>query len=152
MNQRLEKLETHEFITYDTEYNEPFVNALPKAVLNKYDIHYIKNLHEATDGYIVIPPTNAKGPSFQGSTVGYEIGNELDPVLSSLIKSKEILRCAVGCYQTINSSRYWSQNAEIAAYREFFLHEVDDEDRWKGMGWILDVQKLKTTMNGTEEA
>jgi len=152
MELKLKELGAYEFSTYDTQYNEPFLNALPDAVLDGYNIQYISDLKEATDGYVGIPPTNAKGSNFQSSVIGYTNDNELDPILSALIESKEILQYAVGCYKTFNSSRYWSQNGDIPTYREFFLHEVHDADRWKGLGWILDAKKLKPYLAATAAA
>jgi hypothetical protein len=149
MEQKLKKLVVETLSTYDTACNKPFLDALPEEILDRYQIRYITTLNGVSEGYVVIPAINSKAPTFQSSKIGWSTDNELDPLLSSLLDSKMIHLCAVGHYPTYGNSRYWPQIAEIPSYRDFFLNDVHDEDRWKGLGWILDGRKLQTAINGT---
>ncbi len=142
----LSKLEAGKFYTYDTRYNDVWVNALPAEMRQQYNIEYIKTLRDVTEGYIVIPPTTSKSSNFQSSTVGHGGDFEADPLLNELINTRAIGRYAVSSFKTFGSSQYWQQIGDVASYRDLVLQEVGEEDRWRGRAWIIDAWKLRADL------
>jgi hypothetical protein len=128
--------------SYDTRYNEAWLDALPDAVRDRYSIQYLETLAEVQEGYVVIPPTSCKSSNFESSTVGYTGDFDADPLLNELIASKRIVCSSVASFKTFGSSRYWAQIGDVVSYRDLMLGEVGDRDRWRGMAWILDASKL----------
>jgi hypothetical protein len=129
--------------TYDTPYNNAFVNV---SDLGKYDITYIRSLSEIQEGYVVVPGTSSKASNMD--TEGYAIRNgdfNEDPLLTRLIETQEIKRYAVASFKTFGTSRIFVHESDIASYRDLILKDIDEMDRWRGRAWILDVGKLRSS-------
>jgi hypothetical protein len=138
----LDRLGISSFYTYNTRFNEMWVDAIPEDVLARYRIHYITTIDEAQDGYVVVPPTSSKSSNFQSSPVGRSGDFKDDPFLNGLIDSRNITQYAVASFKTFGTSRFWVQIGNVTSYRDLMLGEVTDYDRWRGMAWILDASKL----------
>ena len=139
----LRALRVKTFYTYDTPYNDTFVKALPEGVCQQVDIRYISSLAEVTQGYVVIPETSAKSVNMETQPCAIQRGDfDTDPVLNRIIESKEISRCAVASFKTCGASRIWVHESVVTSYRDLILHEITEEDRWRGRGWILDASRL----------
>ncbi len=144
LGQALKGLGIKEFYTYNTPYNEAFVDALPSSVRGGYKIHFINTLKEVKEGYVVVPGTSSKALNMESAAWAIEHGDfDLDPELNHLIESKEIGKYAVVSFKTFGTSRIWAQESEVTSYRDLILREIGDEDRWRGWAWILDAGKLR---------
>ncbi len=138
-------LRIKEFYTYDTPYNDAFVNAMPQDVLEKCDLHFVNTLAEVREGYIVVPGTSAKAWNMEGQRCAIERGDfKNDPVLNQLIDSREITHYAVASFKTFGTSRMWNHESEVPSYRDLILGEIREYDRWRGRAWILDAGKMHT--------
>jgi hypothetical protein len=139
----LEALKIKEFYTYDTPYNDAFVNALPPGDRNQYRITHINSLSDADRGYVVVPGTSAKAWNMESQFSGIKNGDfDLDPELNRLLASGDITKYAVASFKTFGTSRIWVQESEAPTYRDLILREVSDYDRWRGRAWILDAERL----------
>ena len=149
MGEKLDSLGVREFYTYDSRYNEAFVDVLPPETLAKHDVRYISSLDEVSSGYVVVPGTSSKAWNME--SVIWRDGFrdfDSDPVLNQLIESKSIERCAVASFKTFGTSRIWLNDSEVPSYRELILKEITEDDRWRGRAWILDASKVQAEIQG----
>ena len=143
LGETLETLGIKEFYTYDTPYNDAFVQALAPTHRERYKIHYINSLKEVEKGYVVVPGTSAKAANMVADKYAIDHGDfDQDPELNHLIESKAITRYSVASFKTFGTSRILVHEDEVATYRDLILQEIRDEDRWRGRAWILDAGKL----------
>ena len=140
----LRQLGVTRFSTYQTPYNDAFVNALSPQELDRYEIQYIKTLAEAGDGYVVVPGTSAKAVNMETQAWAIQHGdfNE-DPLLSRLIESREIKRYAAASFKTFGTSRVFVHESEVTSYRSLILKDISERDRWRGRAWLLDGARLR---------
>ena len=144
----LDRAGVDHFYTYDTVYNDAFVNSLPPSILAAYEIKYIKSLDEVQSGLVVIPGTSSKALNMESVMSEVLRGDfNADAELSRLIDSKEIGDFSVASFKTFGTSRFWPQFAEVTTYRDLMLKEIKAEDRWRGRAWIIDAQKLNARRN-----
>lgn len=139
----LEKLPPKMLYTYETPYNDAFVNALQALRRQKYPIRNIQSLSEAKDGYILVPGTSSKSLNIEGypeAIRGEDFRN--DPLLNDLIESKKIEEVALARFKTYGTSKVWALDSEMPSYRQLILKDITKEDRWRSHGWILDATKL----------
>ena len=109
----------------------------------KYDIHFIATLEEGKDGYIVVPPTTAKGMPMADERYAIDKGDfKEDPLFNELFKNRTIEKYAIVSFKTLSSSKIWAQENEVSSYRDLILKEITDDDRWRGYAWILDGRRL----------
>ena len=143
LTRKLKSLGIEKFYTYDTPYNDAFVNVLDPEVHQKFDVQFIRSLSEVREGYVVVPGTSAKALNMEGQDVAIQQGDfNLDPALTRMIETKLITRYAVASFKTMGTSRTWVQDMDITTYRDLILREITEADRWRGRGWILDVSRL----------
>jgi hypothetical protein len=144
LGRTLKSLGIKEFYTYDTPYNDAFVNTLPPAVLGQYKIHYIKSLSEVKEGYVVVPGTSSKALNMESSQWAIEHGDfNLDKDLNRILESKAIAGSVVASFKTFGTSRIWVHESEVSSYRAIILKEVKNVDLWRGRAWVLDAAKLR---------
>ncbi|MFQ6026872.1 MAG: hypothetical protein ACE5Q6_05075 [Dehalococcoidia bacterium] len=144
LGKTLRNLGSEEFYTYDTPYNAAFVDVLSPQYLSRYRVNFIESLQELDQGYVLVPGTSAKALNMESQQWAIKHGDfNLDPELNRLIDSKEIAQYAVASFKTFGTSRIWGHESEVASYRDLFLKEIDDTDRWRGRAWIVDVGKLR---------
>jgi hypothetical protein len=43
----------------------------------------------------------------------------------------------------MGTSRKWVHEDEVTSYRELLLKDITEYDRWRALGWIIDVPKLR---------
>jgi len=144
LKQMLEKLGIDEFYTYNTPYNDSFVDALPEEIRSQYKVHYINSLIEVREGYVVIPGTSSKAFNMESQQCAIKNGDfKEDPILNALLESKAIREFAVASFKTFGTSRIWVHESEVASYRDLILKEISEEDRWRGFAWIIDCKGLQ---------
>ncbi|MEW6610089.1 MAG: hypothetical protein AB1352_00455 [Patescibacteria group bacterium] len=147
---KLNQLGIKKIYTYKTPYNDALINNIAPETKNKYEIHYINSLGEISDGCAVIPGTSSKALNLESVI---EVINEgdftKDPVLNDLLASKRIENVAVAKFKTFGTSRFWGQESEVTSYRDLILHEIKNQDLWRGYAWILDLHKLKDMTSRT---
>jgi hypothetical protein len=144
LSRKLKSLGIKEFYTYDTPYNDAFVNVMPPAVLQQFKIHFIKTLNEVKEGYVVVPGTSAKALNMESSRWAIDNGDyNLDPELNRLLESKEVKQSSVASFKTFGTSRIWVHESEVSSYRSLILKEIGDADLWRGRAWVLDASKLQ---------
>lgn len=136
---KLWKLGVKKFYTYNSPYNDSFVKCLPDEVRKEFEISFIKSIKDVKEGYVVVPPTNPKSVMMSDYPQGKDKEFEEDPALNELIGNREILKMAVCSFKTFASSRIWVHEAEVPTYRDLILKEVTDEDRFKGLAWLIKI-------------
>ena len=131
------------FATYDTPYHNALVDAWPQRVRELFAIRHIQALQDVDEGWIVIPSTSSK--SFDMSSEAWSIRHgdfNVDAELTQLLASRAIARYAVAWFKTFGTSRFWGHEHDVISYRDFFLKEVREADRFRGRAWILDAGRL----------
>ena len=62
---------------------------------------------------------------------------------SNLINTKKIENYAIKKFQTMSSYKFYIYDDEVLSYRSIYLNQIKDEDRYKGLGWVLDLKDFK---------
>ena len=139
--QFLRKNSIKEFYTFDTRYNDVFVDCMPNAVKQDFNIHFIKSINEVKEGYVVVPPVNAKGLLMSDFIQARRSSNvfEDDPCLEEMIASNSIEHKACACFPSMSSSRFWVHEAEVPSYRNLILNEITSMDFYRGRAWVLKI-------------
>ncbi len=44
----------------------------------------------------------------------------------------------------MSSYPYYVYDDEVLSYRKIYLKQINDEDRYFGLGWVLNLNKLST--------
>ncbi len=139
--EELEKRNILEFYTYETHYNDPLTNALN----GKYKINYINSLSDVKKGWIVIPPTNSKSISMEGTPEAMDGDYTKDPKLNELLTTRKIEQLAAAKFKTFGTSKIWPQEADVATYMDLILKEVGDKERFRGYAWLINAEALIKT-------
>ncbi len=150
----LDSLGIKEFYTYNTTYNDAFIGGIPgmatssylpeKNILPPYRVHYINSVREVKNGWIVIPGTSSKALTMNTSEEALrEDHYDKDPVLNELIATREIEKIAAAKFKTMANSRIWPIESEVTGFRDLILHDIKDEDRYRGYAWLLHSGKLR---------
>ncbi len=136
-----------EFSTYDNKYNECFVKNMLESFPNNFKINFIKNLNELKNNknkLLIVPPITSKvfnfNTDYKAAAEGYFKG---DPNLVDLINTKKIENYAIKKFQTMSSYKFYIYDDEVLSYRSIYLNQIKDEDRYKGLGWVLDLKDFK---------
>lgn len=148
----LEKYNIREFYTYKTRYNDPLVNAINlerpldaaqgKPEAEKYKIHFIDNLSDVKEGWIVIPPTNSKSPSMECVPEGMQGDFTKDLQLNKLLETRKIERLAMAKFKTFGTSKVWPQESDVMTYMDLVLKEIGDKERFRGYAWLVNAKAL----------
>ena len=99
----------------------------------------IESIAQVKDGFILVEPITGKTLLHSCRLEDYN----RDPFLTLLYRSGEFNRYTVAQFKTLSSSSQWAQEVEVCSYRDLILGQITDEDRHKGMAWILDAGKLQ---------
>ena len=62
-----------------------------------------------------------------------------DLSLVNLIETKEIEKHALKKFKTMSSYPYYIYDDEVLSYRSIYLKNINEADRYKGLGWVLDL-------------
>jgi hypothetical protein len=138
LRNKLKELNVSSFYTYDNSYNDPFVSAMIASYPDEFEVKYIENMSEVSEGVIVIPATSSK--SVTQETQQYAIINgdfDKDSYLNKLLLDKSIETEAVFKIPTAGSSKYYVHESEVTSYRYIVLKQINEYDRWLGNAWIL---------------
>jgi hypothetical protein len=128
------------YLYYNNRMTRKIVAQLSPAFFNKLRIGYIKNLYQARDGYILIPPLVVSSVYFGMNRPNADFDE--DVYLNGMVLSGEIEKYAVITMDTMATSRIWRQETEVASYRDLVLHQFSDEYLKKSRVWVLDAKKL----------
>ena len=82
------------------------------------------------------------GGRYPNTRVLYAAKAYINPVLAKLLDTKEIERVALAKLDTKGCSRYFVHESEVTTYRDIFLKQIGDHDRWLSHGWVLDARRL----------
>lgn len=146
---KLKALGVKRFYTYNNPYNKPCVFAFNQADLDKFEVKFVSSLDEVKDGYVVIPGTSSKSVAMESASYAIKHGDfDEDPVLNELIRSKDLAKYAVASFKTVGTSGFWGQEGEVPSYRDLILKEVDQDDRYRSLAWIIDGAKLSADRGG----
>jgi len=130
------------FYTYDTSFNFPFANVIKDFYPDKYDIEYISSINKIKSGYVLVPCTSSKAAYYQSVAKIGPVGDyKADESLNSMIETREIQNYSVASFKTWGNSKYWQQTGNVVSLRDLILKEVDEETRFRGYAWLLDVEK-----------
>lgn len=148
----LDKYNIREFYTYETRYNDalanainlerPFDTAQGKPADGKYKIHYMDSLNDVKKGWIVIPPTNSKSMSMEGTPEAMTGDYTKDPKLNELLATRKIEQLATAKFKTFGASYIWPQEADVSTYMDLILKEVGDNERFRGYAWLINAEAL----------
>jgi hypothetical protein len=132
-----------EFNTYDNKYNENFVKNMISSFPNKFKINIIKSIEELknkTNKILVVPPITSKVFFFNTDHKALIDGHFKDDLsLVNLIETKEIEKHALKKFKTMSSYPYYIYDDEVLSYRSIYLKNINEADRYKGLGWVLDL-------------
>ena len=138
----LDKHHIQEFYTYETAYNDALSDTINAEVPGKYKIHYLKSLDDIKTGWVVIQSTNSKSPSMECDPEAIEGDFIRDPKLNKLLATRKIEQLATAKFETFGSSRVWPQEADVATYMDLILKEIDDDARFRGYAWLINVENI----------
>jgi len=139
----LDKNNIKKFFTYDTLFNSPLTDVIKDFFPDKYDIQYISSINEIKSGYLLVPCTSSKAAYYQSAGKIGPVGDyKADEALNSIIETREIQKFSVASFKTFGNSKYWQQIGNVVSFRDLILKEVNDEDRFRGYAWLLDVKKI----------
>ena len=145
----LKKSGIKKFYTYDTRFNESFVNTINEGDLKYFEICYVQKLSEIKemDAFVVIPAVSAQGFNMAGTEEGCAgMDFREDPLLNELMDSRQIEDCALARFKTVGTSRIWIHEEEACTYKDLILNVVTEEDFWRGHGWIVSMEKVKAVL------
>ncbi len=133
----------NEFSTYDNKYNKCFVENMIKSFPNNFKVNYIKNLSEMKNNknkLLIVPPITSKVFNFNTDYKAAEEGYFKDDLnLVDLINTKKIENYAIKKFKTMSSYKFYIYDDEVLSYRAIYLNQITDEDRYKGLAWVLDL-------------
>jgi len=138
----LDSFNIREFNTYNTLFNDPFVDVIKNEYPDKYRINYISSLEDVEDGgYVFIPCTNSKASYFQSFKDIGPVGNFVsDQKLNKLIDSKMIEDYSLSKIKTLGTSKFWQHLGNVVSFRDLILNEVRNQDKYRGYCWIIKVK------------
>lgn len=139
----LNDLDIKEFYTYRTDYNLMLIGTINPELRKLYTIHYIDNLTEVKDGWIVIPGTSLKTSFWVTDEMRSGIDSIRDPIYNELFEMKKIEQIATAKFKTFSSSPLWIMDSEITSFQELILHANKAEDFLRGHAWLLHSSKLQ---------
>ena len=143
LNKFLMKNKIFEFNTYDNKYNLNFVKNMTSSFPNKFKINIINNIDELkskTNKVLVVPPITSKVFFFNTDHSALIDGYfKEDLPLVNLIETKEIEKVAIKKLKTMSSYPYYIYDDEVLSYRSIYLKNINEDDRYKGLGWVLDL-------------
>lgn len=99
----------------------------------------ISRLSQADHGYVLVPP--ARGMTIFNNCVDGAFLDDI--VLNKLFETGEIDKYAVFSAPTLATSRIWSQEEEVCAYRDLILNQVNGYDEPASRFYIVDIGKLR---------
>ncbi len=143
----LRKLNIKEFSTYDTYYNYSFIGVIDPDAIKKFKIHYIKKMHEALPGWILVPPTSCKSTASSAAAGEPHLDFTEDIFLNQLFETRQIEKIATAKFKSRGTSRIWPQEGEIASFRDLILHDISDYDRLRGHGWLINTNNLPNSIS-----
>lgn len=143
LEKALQRLNVQKIYTYDTPYNDHFVNAWLQNGKKEIEVQTIRSLKEVREGFVAVPGTSSKSLSIESYDEGIR-GEDFnqDPLLTELLQSKKISEAACCRFKTFGTSKVWALDSEMPSWRALILKDITDEDRWRGWAWILDASKL----------
>lgn len=148
----LHKLGIKEVYTYKTNFNMPFIYAVPGVGKSEYlpereltppiKVHYIQKMDEILNGWIAIPGTSGKSLTAAGFK---ELERDYadDPILNRLIETKQIETIAEAKFKTFGTSTIWINEDDITSYRALHLKDICPHDLYRGYAWLIHSSKLK---------
>ena len=104
----------------------------------------IRNLREASDGLIYLLPVTGKSIYKECRENDFY----RDPELTQLYQSSEFSKYVLASFKTFASSRMWIQEEEICTYLDLGLGLIKEEDRQKGLAYVLDAKKIQAEWSG----
>ena len=131
-----------EFYTYRTGYNMHLVGTIRPELIKKYTIHYIDNLTEVKDGWIVIPGTSLKTSFWTTDEMMSGADSIKDPIYKKLLETKEIERISAVKFKTFNSSPLWIMEHEVSSFQDLVLDAITAKDFFQGHAWLLHSREL----------
>lgn len=131
-----------EFYTYRTDYNQHFVGTIRPELREKYTIHYINNLAEVKNGWIVIPGASLKTSFWVTENMRSGIDSIKDPMYNKLMETKKIELIATAKLKTFGSSPLWVLDSEITSFHDLILNDIKPRDFFRSYAWLLHSQTL----------
>lgn len=132
------------FSTYDNAFNNSFVKTMLYTYPNEFTVNYCSTISESKDAYFISPNTSSKSVSMETESYSIENGDfNFDPILSKLIATKRIEQLALAKFKTMGSSKFYVHESEITSYRSLILKQINAEDRFRGIAWVLPIKDLK---------
>lgn len=142
------KNEIKSFNTYKGKFNEYFVENMLSAFETKFEINYINSIDElkqSNNKVLVVPPITSKTLFFNSNSKTAQHDTfKGDKKLLELIKTKKIEKYCLKKIHTMSSYPYYVYDDEVLSYRKIYLKQINDEDRYFGLGWVLNLNKLWT--------
>ena len=155
---KVDSLKIKKIYTYKTNYNKNFVEGVPGIAVSDFmpdehipapfEVVYINSLAEVTDGWIAIPGTSSKAINMSCDREAIADGDYTkDPILNHLLETRKIEKIATAKFKTYGTSKIGVHEDEVPTYRDLILHEVTENDRWRGHAWLLHTDNLKKYLN-----
>ena len=92
-----------------------------------------------------MPPITSKALFFNADSQAAQNDTfEGDKELIDLIKTKKIEKYCLKKIHTMSSYPYYIYDDEVLSYRKIYLKQINEKDRYFGLGWVLNLDKLWT--------
>ena len=93
---------------------------------------------------LIVPPITSKVFNFNTDYKAAEEGYFKDDLnLVDLINTKKIENYAIKKFKTMSSYKFYIYDDEVLSYRAIYLNQITDEDRYKGLAWVLDLNFIQ---------
>ena len=146
----IHQLGINDIYTYRTTLNNQFLEAIPGIGKSKYlpkrdivppfRIHYIQQLDEVNNGWIVVPGANRMAMTLKG-LINDDYAK--DPVRQRLMETKQMEKIAVVKLKTFGTSAIWPNEDEVGSYcAQYLKHLIEADGLYGGYAWLIHSSKL----------
>jgi hypothetical protein len=140
----LKKNKINSISTYKSPFNDGFISPMKIRFPKSIRVNFSKSIKKSKDRYFVVPPTTSKSVSCE--TISKIINNgdfRDDFFLNSLLDSKQIEKVSIKKFKTFGSSKFFTAESEVTGYRDLCLNEINYQDRYLGLAWVIDTKLIK---------
>ena len=143
LSKKIEQMNLRQINSYPAHpHRLNMVDCLEPSLMKRLQFLGIKNIYQATSGYILVPPVTGNSIYIDCTKTFYDDFDK-DIFLNELLRKGTLRDYAVFSSPTLASSRIWRQEEEVLSYRDLVLNQFGKFDPQRGRVWLLDAEKLQ---------